>query len=267
MSMDSPSDLYGGNPHMAPARSRDSACPFGECDGSGFVLREDSSDGVDDVAVPCRCRAQRVARARTSRLASQIPKKYRGVAFDRRPVTDIDPYFVREVRGFCNRIDRHLDAGDSVGFFGDRGTGKTTLAMLISIEAMRAQRTIAIYTGPDLLTAIRRTYDDNSYSALMQSLVAVDVLHIDDLSVARPNEWVLEQLYTVINARYQDERTIIWTADVDLPDQLAGHIGERSVSRLAEMCGDRMIKMSGGDKRTRREFTGRGSEPEPDRFG
>ena len=51
----------------------------------------------------------------------------------------------------------------------------------------------------------------------MDSLVAVDLLHIEDLSVARPNEWVLEQLYTVINSRYQDERSIVFTADVRLP--------------------------------------------------
>src|SRR3954452_22145608 len=109
MSMDSPSDLYGGNPHMAPSRSRDSACPFGECDGSGFVLRESDADS-DDGAVPCRCRAQRVARVRTSRLASQIPKKSRGVAFDRHPVTKMEPLFVRSVRRFCEGIDGHLDA-------------------------------------------------------------------------------------------------------------------------------------------------------------
>jgi DNA replication protein DnaC len=248
--MDSPSDLYGGNPHMAPSRSRDSACPFGECDGSGFVLREDSSDADADVAVPCRCRAQRVARARTSRLASQIPKKYRGVAFDRHPVTKMEPLFVRSVRRFCEGLDEHLDAGDSFGFFGDRGTGKTTLAMLITIEAMRRGRTVAVYTGPDLLTAIRATYEDNSYMSLMESLVAVDLLHIEDLSVARPNEWVLEQLYTVINSRYQDERTVVFTADVKVPSELGDHIGERSVSRLEEMCGERLIGVFGEDKRT-----------------
>jgi len=230
---------------MAPSRSRESACPLGECDGSGFLLRED-----DDVAVPCRCRAQRVARARTSRLASQIPKKYRGVAFDRNPVTQMDPMFVREVRRFCDRLDRHLDAGDSFGFFGDVGTGKTTLAMLITIEAVRCRRTVALYTGPDLLTAIYRTYEDNSYSALMESLVAVDLLHIEDLSVVRAHEWVIEQLYTVINARYQDERSIVFTADVTIFSDLGKHIGERSASRLEEMCKERMIGIFGDDKRT-----------------
>jgi DNA replication protein DnaC len=251
--MDSPSDLFGRNPHMAPSRTRDSACPFSICDGSGFVLREE-----DDAAVPCQCRAQRVARARTSRLASQIPKKYRGVAFDRHPVTNMEPTFVRAVRRFCDGIDDHLDAGDSFGFFGDRGTGKTTLAMLITIEAMRRGRTVAVYTGPDLLTAIRRTYEDNSYTSLMESLVAVDLLHIEDLSVARPNEWVLEQLYTVINTRYQDERSIVFTADVRLPGELGDHIGERSVSRLEEMCKERLVGVFGEDKRTQSQF---GSPP------
>jgi DNA replication protein DnaC len=218
-------DLYGNNPHMAPSRSRDSACPVAVCDGS-------------------------VARARTSRLASQIPKKFRGVSFDRHPVTNMEPLFVRAVRQFCHGIDDHLDAGHSFGFFGDRGTGKTTLAMLITIEAMRQGRTVGVYTGPDLLTAIRSTYEDNSYMSLMESLLAVDLLHIEDLAVARPNEWVLEQLYTVINARYQDERSVVFTADVRAPELLGEHIGERSVSRLAEMCGERLIGIFGKDQRT-----------------
>jgi DNA replication protein DnaC len=247
-----PADLYGHNPHMAPSRTRDSACPYGVCDGSGFVLRDE-----DDAAVPCRCREQRVARARTSRLASQIPKKFRGVAFDRHPVTNMEPLFVRAVRQFCHGIDGHLDEGHSFGFFGDRGTGKTTLAMLITIEAMRQGRTVGVYTGPDLLTAIRSTYEDNSYTALMDSLLAVDLLHIEDLAVARPNEWVLEQLYTVINSRYQDERSIVFTADVRAPELLGEHIGERSVSRLAEMCGERLIGIFGKDERTKMQV------PEP----
>ena len=248
--MDS-AELYGHNPHMAPTRTRDSACPYAVCDGSGFVLREE-----DDVAVPCRCREQRVNRARTSRLASQIPKKFRGVSFDRHPVTNMDPVFVRAVRQFCGRIDEHLDKGHSFGFFGDRGTGKTTLAMLITIEAMRRGRTVGVYTGPDLLTAIRGTYEDNSYSSLMDSLLAVDLLHIEDLAVARPNEWVLEQLYTVINARYQDERSVLFTADVRAPEMLGAHIGERSVSRLAEMCGERLVGIFGKDERTKMHVDG-----------
>ena len=244
--MDSPSDLFGSNPHMAP-RSADS-CPYGRCDGSGFVLRDE-----DDAAVPCECREQRVARARTGRLASQIPKKYRDVGFDRHPITKMEPMLVRPVQQFCRRLDDHLDTGASLGILGMAGTGKTSLAMTVPIEAMRRNRSVAVYTAPDLLTAIRKTYDDSSYTQLMESLVAVDLLHIEDLAVARPTEWVLEQFYTVINARYQDERSVLFTADVTQPSDLGKHIGDRTASRLKEMCGERITVMFGEDQRAQNQ--------------
>ena len=139
-------------------------------------------------------------------------------------------------------------------FFGDTpGTGKTTLAMLIAQEAMRRKRSVAIYTGPELLTAIRMTYEDNAwrtYEDLFDRLRSVDLLILDDLAVAKTTEWVLEQLYTVVNDRYQDEKAIILTADVGNPDELAQHIGPRTHSRLIEMCSD-PIALFGEDHRVR----------------
>ena len=69
-------------------------------------------------------------------------------------------------------------------FTGDVGTGKTTLAMLISKAAMEADRTVAIYSLPRLLGLLRDTYDDDarySLSELLDRLCAVDLLHIDDV--------------------------------------------------------------------------------------
>jgi hypothetical protein len=65
---------------------------------------------------------------------------------------------------------------------------------------------------------------------------------------------VLEQLYTVINSRYQDERTIVFTADVKVFSELGEHIGDRSASRLEEMCKERLIGVFGEDKRTTSQF-------------
>jgi DNA replication protein DnaC len=235
------------NPHLSPsARDPRFPCPYGACDGSGFVLDEEQN-----VARPCRCREQRISLARSRSLLHEIPKKFRDVAFEREPVRGMDPMVVREVRSFCDRIDEKLDAGRGVWLCGPRGTGKTTLAMLISQHALRARRSVAIYGAPRLLSEIRKTYDEDSvetYSGLMERLRGVDLLHIEDLAVARTTEWVLEQLYTVVNDRYQDERSIMFTADVEKPDDLAEHVGARTYSRLIEMCGD-PIPMFGPDYR------------------
>ena len=223
---------------------RQLTCPH--CDGSGFLLDEATGE-----ASPCECRPRRIALARTRSLSHHIPRRFLDVGFDRNPVKDMDPTIVRAVERYCRTIDERLDRGEGLWFQGPRGTGKTTLAMLVSQHALRAQRAVAIYTVPQLLSEIRKTYDDDSrhdYLELTRSLATVDLLHLEDMAVARTNEWVLEQLYTIINDRYQDERSVIFTADVENPDDLAAHVGERTYSRLIQMCGD-PLPLRGEDRR------------------
>jgi len=222
-------------------------CPFDLCDGSGFVIDEDSNDASD-----CRCRAQRVSRARAKTLSGVIPRKYRGVSFDRPPVTEIAGPVTAAVRRFVNRIDENLDAGRGLWFFGSVGTGKTTLAMLVSRHALEAGRSVAIYSLPRLLAEIRTTFDDdrgNSYVDLLDRLTAVDLLHIDDVGAEKTSAWVLEQLYAIVNARYEDERSVIITTNLER-DDLAEQINERTVSRLEEMC--EVLPLWGADARQQR---------------
>lgn len=221
------------------------ACPLGACDGSGWIL------GPEDVARPCECREQRLRRRRVRGVASAIPPRYRGVSFDRPPVTHLPELAVQEVRRFVSQLDENLNAGRGIWFMGDVGTGKTTLAMLISKEALAAGHSVAIYSMPKLLARIRHTYESepgaDSYSQFFDRLTSVDLLHIDDLGAERQTEWVIEQLYSVVNERYETTRSITFTTNVsgkDMDERLAeveGQIGKRTFSRLAEMCGDPVL--------------------------
>ena len=238
----SAAEARAANPHLRGLGA--SSCPYGECDGNGLVL-EDSGD-----ARPCRCRAERIARNRTRGLHATIPERFRDVAFDRAPVNAMEPQTVRYVRRFCDRIESALDEGKGLFFFGDRGTGKTTLAMLIAQHALRARRTVAIYTAPWLLSQIRSTYEqgaEQSYLGLMERLAAVDLLQLDDMAVASQTDWTLEQLYTIVNRRYEDRRSVVLTADVESPERLGEHVGHRTASRLLEMC--EPIPLFGADHR------------------
>lgn len=241
---------YELNPHLAPDSGSDYACPYRECDGSGFVVDDDT-----DTARPCRCRDGRIASARARRLDHEIPRRFQGLALDREPVRSIlmNHPQASDYRDFCLHVAERLDEGRGMWFKGDRGTGKTTLAMLISIHALRARRSVAIYTAPKLLEAIRATYGDQpgmSLTELVDRLRTVDLLHIEDLAVPRTNEWVLEQLYTIINDRYQDRRSVIFTADVERLADLEERIGHRTASRLIDLCGEPIL-MHGEDYRLR----------------
>jgi DNA replication protein DnaC len=228
---------------------RERSCPLGVCDGSGWIL------GPEDVARPCECREQRLARVRTRGVASVIPTRYRGVSFDRPPVSDMardlqTKAAVAEVRSYIDQLDERLDEGRGLWLFGDTGTGKTTLAMLVSRTAIESGRTVAIYSLPKLLARIRRTYDSepggDSYLSFFERLTSVDLLHIDDLGAEKRTDWVMEQLYALINERYESQRSIMVTTN--LPhEELEDQVGQRTISRLTQVCDE--VPLYGTDRR------------------
>ena len=135
-------------------------------------------------------------------------------------------------------IDAKLDAGQGLWLMGDVGTGKTTLAMIVSTAALDAGRTVAIYSLPRLLNLIRDAIDtEGGMVGFLDRLAAVDLLHIDDLGAENTTDWVLEQLYSIINTRYEDERAMIVTTNLRY-DELIEQLGERTVSRLVAICGN-----------------------------
>jgi DNA replication protein DnaC len=224
------------------------ACEVGVCDGSGWIE-------VDDMtARPCECRAIKAKRKQSRRLGTGIPKRFRGVGFERQPIADMDPALTREIRQFVRDINPNLDKGRGLWLFGDVGTGKTSLAMLVSKAALEAGRSVAIYSMPRLLSDIKETYEDRSeqsYMELFERVVGVDLLHIDDLGAEKRTDWVLEQLYSIINERWQEQRSIIVTTNLVDVDELRDQIGPRTVSRLHEMCD--LIPIMGRDRRMQQD--------------
>jgi DNA replication protein DnaC len=226
-----------------------SPCPLGVCDGSGWIL------GPEDLARPCDCREERLKRGRSRGISSVIPPRYVGASFDRPPISDMArtpeaKVAVSRIRAYIDDLNARLEEGQGLWLFGDTGTGKTTLAMLVSKAALEAGKTVAIYSLPKLLARIRRTYDSepggDSYLSFFERLTSVDLLHIDDLGAEKRSDWVLEQLYALINERYEARRSVLITTNL-AHKELEEQIGLRTVSRLSEICEE--IDMFGEDQR------------------
>jgi DNA replication protein DnaC len=225
-----------------------SGCPDGRCDGSGFLYDEATRRARD-----CSCRPRRLSRKRAAALEGRIPKIYRGLGFDREPLIQIEREYsevVSEVKRYLGSLEENLTTGRGLWFEGDVGTGKTTLAMMVSKTAIEQGFSVAIYSLPRLLRVLRDTFNEVSRFSLVEfadRLTGVDLLHIDDVGAQQTTDWSLEQLYSMVDERYAAGRPVMITTNLSRP-KLEEQLGHRTVSRLVEMC--RLpLPMYGRDRR------------------
>jgi DNA replication protein DnaC len=72
------------------------------------------------------------------------------------------------------------------------------------------------------------------------------LLVLDDIGAEKPSEWTQERLYSIVDHRYANCLPLIVTSNLP-PAKLAGQTGERTASRLAEMCV--VVPITGADRR------------------
>src|SRR5205823_4486381 len=129
---------------------------------------------------------------------------------------------------------------------GGCGTGKTHLAVAALLEIIECNKggRLLFSNFQDLIQEIQASFDSDevpSKSELLRPLIEADLLVLDELGSQKPSMFVQDILYYIINSRYNDERTTIFTTN--LFDDLQERIGERLRSRLYEMTEE--IKLAG----------------------
>lgn len=138
-------------------------------------------------------------------------------------------------------------AVNSLIFFGRGGRGKTHLAVSIARKARQMGFSALPIKSIDLLNRLRRCYnskDPDDEVEVIVTLKHVDLLVIDDIGTEKPNHWVQEKLYEVIDHRY-NRRSTIYTTNLD-GKEMENRLGQGITSRV---FGTRQIEMLGEDWR------------------
>jgi len=129
------------------------------------------------------------------------------------------------------------EQGKSHYICGPSGTGKTILAAQFYIEACRLRfleangKKFAFISTPELFLKLKRTYSDPDLDEqwVLDHFSELDLLVLDDFGAERPTEWVMSNLYLIVNRRYENLKPTVFTSNFDL-EELATHFGDDRVS-------------------------------------
>ncbi len=134
---------------------------------------------------------------------------------------------------FC---DNFSEDWKGIRLVGNYGCGKTHLtAAIIHRLAERGIGGIFVVV-PELLRAIRRGFNQANEDSdrLVKLTEEAPLLVLDDLGAEKPSDWVREQLYVIINRRYENMLPTIITTNCSM-QELVDRVGQRTVSRIIEM--------------------------------
>lgn len=148
----------------------------------------------------------------------------------------------------------------SLYIVGDIGTGKTFFTSCLCADLVRRKVRVLWRNVSDILREIRASFDKkqggNREQAVIDSFLKPAVLVLDDLGKERPTEWAVEQLFAVINARYDAGKPVLVTTNYG-GEELVKRLTPRGesddttaraiVDRLRGTC--KCVKLEGSSRR------------------
>ena len=202
-------------------------------------------------AALCKKQVQFFRMKRAAELLNQyVGQRFQARLFETFEVTEENRKAYERCRQYAETFK---PKSESLILVGECGTGKTHLAVAILQRVVQKGIFGVFVTVPELINSIKKNFDSKTKNYEVIDLVkTADFLVLDDLGAEKeekPGSWVSEQLFIIMNARYEKALPTVITSNFTL-DELEKRIGERVTSRMAETF--RGVRMGGRDYRKRK---------------
>lgn len=151
------------------------------------------------------------------------------------------------MKKYVENFDKFLREGKGLLLWGEVGTGKTYMAACI-VNALIDQCIPCLVTNfSRLVNTLQGMYDGKQ--DYIDSLNKYQLIVIDDLGIERNSEYVMEQVYNIIDGRYRAKLPMILTTNLTI-DEIKHPQNiqcERIYDRILERC--HPIKVEGNSRR------------------
>lgn len=172
----------------------------------------------------------------------KIPPKFEGVSYEK----DVPKPIKVHIKKLAEKT---TDKG--IYLWGGIGTGKTHTAYAIKKKWQEVLKdtNIIFWNVPKLFSVVKQDIGkpEIEQKRPMQKMIDTQFpIILDDIGAERPSQFVSEELYLLIDAKYINMEPVIFTSNLSL-EELGNVVGDRIASRIAEMC--ESYEKTGSDKR------------------
>lgn len=208
------------------------------------------------VPVMCQCmieaekaekaqsRAKRIAKERSLSLMEEADAECTFTNDDRK-----NPVLSDAVRRYADNFYEMRQKNIGLLLHGPVGTGKTFYAACIANELLEKEVSVKMTNFTRIINDMQSTFDGRQ--EYLDSLNRNNLLIIDDLGVERESEYMQEQVYNIIDARYRAGRPLIVTTNISLEEikNPKNVQRKRIYDRVLELC--HPVKVDGTSRRRR----------------
>lgn len=169
---------------------------------------------------------------------SLMDEKFTSCTFDTFNVTKENETQLRIAKRYAEKFDELFAKNQGLLFYGNVGTGKTTLACCIGNELMDHMTSVFATSLVKILSQIMTNKSRSSEEDVIRKMNSARLLILDDLGAERSTDFALETVYNIIDSRYRSGKPMIITTNLMLNDMQSTHDVrlQRIYDRVLEVC-------------------------------
>lgn len=189
--------------------------------------------------------------------ASLLGERYSDISFDKTDLTASESFIkaYHRCKKYCEITEKALAEGYGIYLFGDSGTGKTHLTACMCNELISQFQECLFTNFFEISKLIKSTWNKNTDAAnIIKKICEVDFLFIDDLGTEKlqrngEDNWLQEQVFDIINKRYNNRKPTIFSSNYSLNELITDRgMMQKTVDRINEMS-TATIKLTGSSYR------------------